>query len=285
MKTVSILNHKGGVGKTTFTGSVAQALALVGFRVLVIDNDSQHNLSAMFDIGVKHPNIRDAYREPRRSEAVSIFLKAIKTTEIEDLHIITASSRLCESDVREVQFLKNCFEVCHLEKFYDYVLIDNAPGMDSLQAVSIYAADDIFVPVELKQFAIDGIVEMDKIIKSRFTFCDGISRIIPNFYKNTNRQNTFLSVLNKLFPGKVTKTAIPVDPVFDELITEGKVLFLHRLYSKGAAFYLKLMHELFDLNEDKVWEQILEKRNRRLSEDARERFYKSREPAAQTTTA
>ena len=58
MKIVSIIIHKGGVGKTTFTGSVAQALALVGFRVLAIDNDSQHNLSTMLGVGVQSPSIR-----------------------------------------------------------------------------------------------------------------------------------------------------------------------------------------------------------------------------------
>ena len=48
MKIISVLNHKGGVGKTTFTGSVAQALSLLGFRVLAADNDSQHNLPRSF---------------------------------------------------------------------------------------------------------------------------------------------------------------------------------------------------------------------------------------------
>ncbi len=276
MKTVSILNHKGGVGKTTVTGNIAQALALSGFRVLVIDNDSQHNLSAMFGCSVQSPNIRDAYRASGNN-AAGIFLKSIRRTEINDLHIITSSNTLCESDIRDLFFLKNCIRACRLERYYDYALIDNAPGMDKLQAVSIYAADKIFVPTELKQFAVDGIVEMEKIIQQRFPDCSGISRIIPNFYKGTKRQNTFLAVLNKLFPEKVTKTALPVDPVFDELITEEKVLFLHRLYSKGAAFYLKIMHELFDLNEDEMWEVMLEKRNQRIREEARERFYKRKE--------
>ncbi len=285
MKTVSILNHKGGVGKTTFTGSVAQALALTGFRVLVIDNDSQHNLSAMFGCGVQTPNIRDAYRADKASVA-STFLKAIRKTEIPELHIITASSQLSESDIQDLYFLKNCIAACRLERFYDYILIDNAPGMDKLQAVSICAADEIFVPTELKQFAVDGIVEMERILRERYPWCGGITRIIPNFYKNKKRHNTFIMALHKLFPGKVTQTAIPVDPVFDELITEDKVLFLHRLYSKGAAYYLKIMHELFNLDEDAVWEAMLEKRNQRLREDARERFLKRREfENAQAETA
>ena len=279
MQTVSILNHKGGVGKTTFTGCIAQALALCGFRVLVIDNDSQHNLSAMFGCGVQSPNIRDVYRA-NGSDALNTFLKTIRKTEINELHIVTAPNVLSESDIRDPLQLKNCITSCRLDQYYDYILIDNAPGMDRLQAVSINASDKIFVPTELKQFAIDGIVEMEKILIHRFPACSGIAKIIPNFYKNTKRQNTYIAALNTLFPGKVTKTVIPADSVFDELITEEKILFLHRLYSRGAAFYLKIMHELFNLNEDEVWEKMLEKRNQRLSEDARERFYKRREQQA-----
>ena len=280
MQTVSILNHKGGVGKTTFTGCIAQALALCGFRVLVIDNDSQHNLSAMFGCGVQSPNIRDVYRANGR-DALHTFLKTIRKTEINDLHIITAPNVLSESDIRDSLQLKNCITSCRLDQYYDYILIDNAPGMDRLQAVSINASDEIFVPTELKQFAIDGIVEMEKILIHRFPACSGISKIIPNFYKNTKRQNTYIAALNTLFPGKVTKTVIPADSVFDELITEEKILFLHRLYSRGAAFYLKIMHELFNLDEGEVWEKMLEKRRQRLSEDARERFFKRREQQAQ----
>lgn len=271
MKVVAVLNHKGGVGKTTFTGSIAQALALTEFRVLVIDNDSQHNLSAMFGLGVQNPTIRDVYRSAD-SESASLFLRAIRHSEIENLHIITSSNQLCESDIKNVRLLRNIFSTCNLDRFYDYVLIDNAPGMDNLQGVTIHAADYIFVPTELRQFAIDGIVEMETILRQRFPDSVGISRIIPNFYKDIKRHNTFIMALNRLFPGRLTKTAIPFDPVFDELITEEKILFLHRLYSKGAAYYLKIMHELFNLDEDEVWERMLDKRKQRISQEARQRF-------------
>jgi len=271
MKIVSVLNHKGGVGKTTFTGSTAQALALVGFRVLAIDNDSQHNLSTMLGLGVQSPSIRDVFLTPFE-EAPKVFLKSIRKTELIDLHCITAPSDLCDADVADLRFLRECMTACTLERFYDFILIDNAPGMDRLQASAIIASDEIFVPTELKQFAVDGIVEMEKILAGRFPDCATITRIIPNFYRDTIRQKSFIHALQKLFPGKVTKTAIPIDPVFDEMITEGKILFLHRFASKGAAFYLKLIHELFDLEEEKVWEMVMEKRNDCRSDEARKRF-------------
>jgi chromosome partitioning protein len=271
MKIVSVLNHKGGVGKTTFTGCTAQALSLVGFRVLAIDNDSQHNLSTMLGAGVCSPNIRDVYRAAS-GDAAGVFLKSIRTTELPGLHMVTSTGALCDADAAGMHALRQCLDSCDLARFYDFILIDNAPGMDRLQIVSVYACNEIFVPTELRQFAVDGIVEMEKTLSRDHPSGGRITKIIPNFYRDTLRQNSFLAALRRLFPGRVTATPIPVDAVFDELVTENKILFLHRLASRGAAYYLKLIHELFDLDEKKVWEMMLEKRDERRSEDARERY-------------
>ncbi|MBD3345032.1 MAG: AAA family ATPase [Chitinivibrionales bacterium] len=275
MKIVSILNHKGGVGKTTLTGCTSQALALTGFRVLAIDNDSQHNLSTMLGTGVQTPGIRDVYISSEQ-DAPKQLLRAIRKTEIEDLHIITSSRHLRDSDVSDERHLKRVIDLCGLERFYDYVLIDNAPGLDRLQASAINASNEIFVPTELKQFAVNGIAEMEQILNERFPEGPKITKIIPNYYRDTKRHHSFIAALNTLFPGRVTQTAIPIDRVFDEIVIEGKILFLHRLYSKGAAYYLKLIHELFDLSEEKAWDQMMQKRKERISDEARERYYRQR---------
>lgn len=272
MRIVAVLNHKGGVGKTTFTGSVAQALALSGFRVCAIDNDSQHNLSSLLGTGVQSPSLRDAYTAGE-STAAATFLRAIRKSPLPNLHVITADKHLCDADVHSTGQLKNLFTQSGLERYYDFVLIDNAPGLARLQGTAITAADEIFVPVELRQFAVDGLVEMAQTITERYPGGATISRIIPNFYKNTIRQRSFLAALNGLFPGRVTATAIPLDNVFDEVVTDGKILFLHRLYSNGAAHYLKIIHELFNLDEEALWEQVLQKRTDRIRQDARDRFH------------
>jgi len=271
MRTIAVLNHKGGVGKTTFCGSTAQALALIGFRVLVIDNDSQHNLSSMLGVGVKSPNIRDVYITDK-SFAPSLLLKSVRKTDIPGLHIITSCRDLSDSDVPDNAHLKNTIQACNLERFYDYLLIDNAPGIDHLQASAIIASDEIFVPTELRQFAVDGIAEMELTLRKRYPDGARITKIVPNFYKSVKRQNSFIAALSKLFPGRITETVIPFDPVFDELVTDNKILFLHRLYSKGAACYIKLVHELFNLDEETVWEQVKGKRDIKIKDDARKRL-------------
>ena len=284
MRIVAILNHKGGVGKTTFTGCTAQALALSGFRVCAIDNDSQHNLSTLLGVGVRSPSIRDVLRADD-TNAPELLLRSIRKTELPDLHCITADKHLCDSDIRDINLLKRTIAACRLERFYDVVLIDNAPGLDRLQGAAICAAGEIFVPTELRQFAVDGLVEMDQTIAERYPDGGRISRIIPNFYKNTKRQRAFVTALRKIFPEKVTETAIPVDPVFDEVVTDNKILFLHRLYSTGAAYYLKIIHELFNLDEAKVWEQVMEKRSERIRSDARQRFFEQRKRSGGTNEA
>jgi chromosome partitioning protein len=274
MKTVAVINHKGGVGKTTFTGNVAQALALCGFSVLAIDNDSQHNLSSMLCPGTFSPTIADMYRATA-TQAPGMFLRAIRKTEVDGLHVVVSDRRLREHDVQEILSLRHCMGSCSLERFYDFCIIDNAPGMDRLQLSAIHSAEEIFVPTELRQFAVDGIAEMERMLLSEYPDAASITKIIPNFFRNTKRDHTFIHALKHLFGPRVTETAIPWDPVFDECITENKILFLHRLASKGAAYYLKIIHELFALDEDELWEQIIEKRSLRRSEEARERFYAS----------
>jgi len=276
MKIISVLNHKGGVGKTTFTGSVAQALALAGYRVLALDNDSQHNLSSLLNVGVRSPNILDVYRAAP-GLASKAFLSAIVKTELPNLHMITSCGELHDGAVHDVYHLKNAIDACGLERYYDFVLIDNAPGLDRLQAASVNACHEIFVPTELKQFAVDGLVEMERTLKARCPQGGRITRIIPNCWRNVRRHASFLVALNTIFPGRVTGTCIPVDSVFDEVVTEKKILFLHRLYSKGAACYIKLVHELFTLDEEGVWDAVAGKRDEHMRERARERYYQNKD--------
>jgi chromosome partitioning protein len=275
MRVIAVMNYKGGVGKTTFTACIAQALALTGFRVLAVDNDGQHDLSTMLGVGLARPTIRDVYHESI-GPASQRLMKAIRETDLHYLHVVPSENDLCNADVTDQYLLQKCFAYAMLHRFYDYVLIDNGPGMDALQIASVHAADEIFVPTELKQFASNGIRDMHDVLRRRYPQDCTISRIIPIFYRDTRSQNTHRVTLQTLYPGRVTATPIPYDSVFDELVSEGKNLFLHRLSSKGAAYYLKLMHELFGLDEEATWQMVVDKRSRRQSDEARQRFIQRR---------
>jgi chromosome partitioning protein len=276
MKTVSVLNYKGGVGKTTLSACAGQALALTGFKVLAIDNDPQHNLSSMLGALVARPTIRDVYHASSIGTASQLLLKSARKTNVANLSVVPSSSELCVSDIKDPYLLKKCFVYSHLEQMYDYVIIDNSPGMDILQESAIHASDEIFVPTELSQFALDGISEMQGMLALRFRDGCRVTRIIPNFYRNVKAHDAFILAFTERFPGLVTETAIPFDSVFDTLVKEQKVLFVHRLSSKAAAYYIKLIHELFGLDEEKTWDMVMNMRNKRLNMEATLRLPKIR---------
>jgi chromosome partitioning protein len=275
MKIISVLNHKGGVGKTTFTGSVAQALALTGYRVLAVDNDSQHNLSSLLNVGVRQPNILGVYRADIDS-APKLLLSSVVKTGLPNLHMVTSCGNLLDAAVEDVYHLKKVMGICRLDRYYDFVLIDNAPGLDRLQMSAVNACGEIFVPTELRQFAVDGLLEMERALLERCPDGGRITKIIPNNYRNVRRHNAFIAALNRIFEGRVTETRILADNVFDEVVTEGKILFLHRLYSKGAACYVKLVHELFKRDEVELWDALLDKRGEHIRERAKERYHRAK---------
>jgi chromosome partitioning protein len=266
MKTYSILNCKGGVGKTTLTACIAQALSLTGLRVLVIDNDMQHNLSIMLARNEERPTIKDIYRAPSLGFASQTLFKAIKPTDLPNLNIILSAPDLTHTDVHDQLVLKKCMGYCKLDRFYNYILIDNPPGMDNLQLASIYASDGIIVPTELSHFALRGITDMNNLLTKKYSKACPITKIVPNFFRNKGRHRDYLAKLNQMFPGRVTETVIPYDPVFDQLVTERKILFLHYLSSRVTSYYVKLMHELFDLDEDKMWRVTLKNEKVRLAD-------------------
>jgi len=271
MKIISVVNHKGGVGKTTLCGTLAQALALCGKRVLAIDNDSQHNLSTLLGLGVCSPNILDVYKAPA-AKAARTFLTTIHHTPITNLHLVTSERALQEEHVEDTEIFKKIFQTCQLQRFYDYVLFDNSPGLDRMQISTIRVADQLLIPTELKQFAVEGLVEMEKIIRTRIPDAAPIGKIIANFYRGTKRDNGYLAALQKLFPGKVCETTIGIDQVFDEVVSEDKILFLHRLRSRGATMYLELLEEVFDLDEHSIWQAMVDKQKEQRAQRAREIF-------------
>ncbi len=283
MKVISILNYKGGVGKTTFTINVSQALALIGFRVLAIDNDSQHNLSLLLNKEIVYPNIRDIYR-CSVGMAGKKMLDAIHETGLRNFHVITSHTQLSTNDIKDPYILQKAITFSSLHRFYDFIIIDNSPGIDTIQEASVHAADEVFIPTELSFFALNGIDELHKVFEEKFRDDCTVTKIIPNCFRNTKRQNEYLEMLKEKHPQKVTETTIPYDPVFDFCIKEGKTLFIHRLFSKAAAYYLKLIHELFDLDEQNTWNQVVHKRNHELRSEARERFFKNKNASSVSET-
>lgn len=183
MRTTTVINLKGGVGKTTTVISMAAVLAMSGKRVLCIDVDPQANLTGFF-------GIRDAERTcsattaqllnldaPGRSDQIEDY---IVETQIPGVSLIPASIELIRADIasitgdrRRVTAIRELLLTILNEALdagepapYDYVLIDCPPSFTAGSVAAIFAADDVLIPVEADAFAVSGLVTLMRQIES-----------------------------------------------------------------------------------------------------------------------
>lgn len=160
MKKVSIVNLKGGVGKTETAINMSCVLAEMGKRVLLADNDIQCNASKFFEREGMQPSIVEVFQSGGDKE---ILRAAIKETKYKNLSILPSTMDLATVNIEmaksgEVTILRDCLQ--ELENDFDYIIIDNAPNMTPSVINAIIASDDIIVPTDIDEYGLDG---LDKI--------------------------------------------------------------------------------------------------------------------------
>lgn len=182
-RVISIINNKGGVGKTATTLILAELLAYLGFRVLVIDLDGQSNVSLTLHAYVKESASSVSGRTaPEQENVFEIFVDRLKTkadvlrlilhTNIPGVHILPSSNRFNNIEKN----LEDCYKspfilskaIRAVTEDYDYILIDNSPAMNFFTLNSIVASDYIITPVRSEDYSKKGVVEiLDKLNQIR----------------------------------------------------------------------------------------------------------------------
>ena len=164
MKTIAIMNYKGGVGKTATTINFAAELAAAGKRVIVMDADGQCNLSDIF--GADTMNGGTTY-EILTGETGGCWDELAQLTPIEGVEIIPASAELPKADIAALtgeRIAKNglndfCLAVAE-DGEVDYILIDCPTAYNAATVAALGAADEIIIPVELEGFSLHGAGEI-----------------------------------------------------------------------------------------------------------------------------
>lgn len=195
MQTISIISLKGGVAKTTTAVNMAYTLAAVyNKKVLIIDNDKQGNTSKAF----KRYNTEDTNTIARvmlqRNVDVS---EVIKSTDYENIDIITANMDLLEANLRTIvdtgrqqqtrfkKALENAkvidrgwakFDYIPLTEAYDYCIIDNAPDINMSIINALVMSNDVIVPIFMDQYSFDGLdILLDQIAQVKEDFNENLN--------------------------------------------------------------------------------------------------------------
>lgn len=165
-RVITIANRKGGIGKTTTTTSMASCLRQKNFRVLMIDLDSQCNLSSNVNADVKKKTVLDVLlRKCKASDA-------IQATSICDiipgsLELSKINDSLANKTGREYRLLESLFDV---KDDYDYCIIDTPPELALATTNALTASDQLIIPTTAESFSLDGIEQLYSSVKDVWSY-------------------------------------------------------------------------------------------------------------------
>lgn len=247
MRSIAIINQKGGSGKTTTTVNVAAGLAEKKRRVLVIDLDAQASTSSWLGVSQETQGIYPVF-----VDGVSLNSVIVRTN-LAHIDIIPASSWLVGLDKRLAQevgsetILKLQLESLDSKK-YDYVLIDCPPTLGVLTVNALCAAAEVIVPVEARFMALHGLVQLletIELIKKRLNPALKIAGIVPcRFDGRTKHSQEVISELKHNFKDMVYKTSIRENIRLSEASSFAQPIMQYDSASNGCLDYRALTKEI-----------------------------------------
>jgi chromosome partitioning protein len=251
-KVIALANQKGGVGKTTSAINLAASLAVLEYKVLIIDADPQANATSGtgFDIRAVKTSIYECLTEDIDPKNI------ILSSKTEGLDIIPSHIDLVGSEIEMLDqpnreyMLKKVTE--QVKDDYDFVLIDCSPSLGLITVNALTAADSVIIPVQCEYFALEGLGKLlntIKIIQNRLNTSLEIEGFLLTMYDARLRlSNQVVDEVRKHFQSMVFDTIVQRNIKLGESPSYGKPVVMYDANSKGAVNYLNLARELLQKN-------------------------------------
>lgn len=241
-KIISIINQKGGVGKTTTTCSLATALSLKGKKVLLVDLDPQANLSQSLGVSNCENNIYWVLKGESKLSPVEVVNNLSLVPSSMDL---SALENEMNNEPGREYLLKELLEPVKAQ--YDFILIDCSPSIGLIALNALSACDTFIIPVlphHLSIQGLSGLASIAKKIKSRINpklKLEGV--LITQFSHRKVLHRDVQEVLRNHFKGRLYDTTIRENISLAEAPSTGMDVFRYAPNSNGASDYLKLCEE------------------------------------------
>lgn len=247
MRKISVINYKGGTGKTCTVINVAHGLALRGKKVLIVDTDPQG--SAAHHLGVTY---KDSLYELLLGKAD---LKSCIVHARERLDIICSNEHLYPAELEMAKQKKRehiLSQRLAAATDYDYIILDCAPSMNLLNQNALLFAKEILLPVSMEYLALVGVKQLlknVKIINKIFDRGLTISKVVPTFYdKRKRKSKDVLESLRRVFPDFIS-SPIHNSVSLSEAPGFRKTIFEFDPKSRGAEDYNRLVKEVHSIGK------------------------------------
>ncbi|MCL2080981.1 MAG: ParA family protein [Oscillospiraceae bacterium] len=242
---ITVVNQKGGVGKTTTAVNLTACLYERMKTVLLVDFDPQGNATS--GMGVNKSTSPSAYDiiingiDAAKAITATRFGNIIPT----GVSLSAAELELVALEEREFR-LRNALEP--LKEFYEYIIIDCPPSLGLLTLNALCAGDAILIPVQCEYYALEGLSDLMqtvRFVRGKLHPSLDIEGVLLTMYDSrTNLSVQVADEVKRHYPGKVFKTTIPRNVRLSEAPSHGMPVTYYDRSSKGADSYTELAKEL-----------------------------------------
>ena len=254
-KIISVINQKGGVGKTTTVINLAAGLTTKGKKILVIDLDPQGNATTGLGLSNNDNSDRTIYSVLNGTRKVS---EVITKTNIENLDLITSNVDLSglevetAGDTRRAFILKEQITAYLNDSrgLYDYVIIDCPPSLSLLTIMALVASNSLVVPLQTEFFALEGLTQLMKTIERIKTNLNPellIKGILLTMYDKRNKLSSQVEAeAREYFKDKVYQTVVPRNVRLSEAPSHGVPVLIYDKTCPGSKSYFNFTEEFLD---------------------------------------
>lgn len=238
-KIIAIVNHKGGVGKTTTTLNLGKALSLQGKKVLLIDIDPQANLSQ--SVGIEEP-VQSIYESLCGEQSLPMYELAT------NFYLCPAELDLSEAELKLQADVNGYFRLKKLIKDlkFDFILIDCPPSLGILTLNALVAASGVMIVVQSEYLAVKGletIMRLTDRLKENLNPNIKITGLLLTQLNHTVFRKNIAQTVRGIYEGYVFENSIRQNISLAEASSQGKTVFDYANDSHGAEDYRNLALE------------------------------------------